>query len=69
MESIGKDLRESKQTEIGESTITPDSQCFFRVRYERLPGGEKKLQFEMEWNLHRKPREKDQDPLARHLMD
>lgn len=69
MESIGRDFRESKQTEIGESTIAPDSPCLFRVRYERMPGGEKKLMFEMEWNLSRKYKEQGKDPLSRHLAD
>lgn len=66
--SIGHDMKNGKQTTIGKTNITPDDPSLFRLRYERMPAGELKLLFEIEWNLPtgRHPIQ-GTNPLEKHL--
>ncbi len=52
LQSIGLELEKNKKTEIGGQKIEPDPTSLFKVRYEKMPRGELKIVFEIEWNRH-----------------
>lgn len=55
LEAVGKELRESEETEIGGHEIQPASSSYFAVRYERAPDGNLQLQFNISWNPQSSP--------------